>query len=62
MNNNSKMFFANQHNLVRCDGCDALYDKTAKWVRGYTRGTTGEFTATSKVKHNCCPVCGKERE
>lgn len=56
------MFCANQHNLVRCDGCDALYDRTAKLVRGYTRGGAGEFTATGKVKDNCCPVCGKERE
>ena len=56
-----EMNVANQHNLVRCGSCDALYDKTAKWVRGYSHGTSGEFTVTGAVKENSCPVCGKER-
>lgn len=56
------MNVANQHDLVRCDCCDALYDKTAKWVRGYSHGTSNEFTVTRKIKENLCPVCGKERE
>lgn len=55
------MNVANQHNLVRCGSCDALYDKTAKWVRGYSHGTSSEFTVTGAVKENSCPVCGKER-
>ena len=53
---------ANQKNLVRCGSCDALYDKTLKWVRGYSHGTSEDFTVTSKVKENSCPVCGKKRK
>jgi len=57
-----RMKVASQHNLVRCEVCDAIYDKTAKWVRGYSRGTSNEFTTTGTVKEKSCPVCGKERE
>lgn len=50
----------NSNNLVRCNCCNALYDKTVKWVRGYYQGTSEDFTETSKIKDDCCPVCGKE--
>lgn len=56
------MNVANQHNLVRCGCCDALYDKTVKWVCGYSHGTSNEFTVTRTVKENSFPVCGKARE
>lgn len=52
----------NSDNLIRCDCCNALYDKTIKWVRGYYHGTSTAFTATLRIKDNSCPVCGKERE
>ena len=49
----------NSHNLVRCDCCNALYDKTVKLVRGYYHGTSTGFTTISKSKDGGCPVCGK---
>lgn len=52
----------NSHNLVRCGCCNALYDKTVKWVRGYYHGTSEDFTTVSKIKDGVCPVCGKESE
>ena len=53
------MNFANSHNLVRCGCCDAIYDKTVKWVRGYYQGTSCDFTPAIPVRENSCPVCGK---
>lgn len=52
----------NSHNLVRCKCCNALYDQTIKWVRGYYQGTSSNFTTTGSVKESSCPVCGKENQ
>lgn len=48
----------NAKNLVRCNNCSALYDKTLKWVRGYYEGTSSIFVSTETVRDNSCPVCG----
>lgn len=57
-----EMKVANQHNLVRCDNCSALYDKTLRWVRGYHRDSSDDFTFINSIKENSYPICAKERE
>jgi hypothetical protein len=56
------MNYANQKNLVRCDHCDALYDKTLRWGLGYYDGTSDNFTTLVTVKEDRCPICNKERK
>ena len=53
---------ANQHNLVRCSNCDAIYDKTIQWVRGRYDGTSSTFRTSSTVRENSCPICGKKHD
>jgi hypothetical protein len=57
-----KMTYSNQHNLVRCKCCDALYDKTVRWARGSYVGTSNAFLTSFNVRENHCPVCGEENE
>ena len=56
------MNYANQKNLVRCDYCDALYDKTLRWGLGYYDGTSDNFTTLVTVKEDRCPISNKERK
>lgn len=56
------MHVANRNNLIKCTRCDAIYDRTVKWRRGYYHGTSNQFTQTSTVKENTCPICGKENK
>jgi len=52
---------ANKSNLVCCDHCHAIYDKTLNWVYGSWEGTTGHFNADGRIAKDCCPMCRKER-
>lgn len=54
------MNFANSQNLVHCSCCNAIYDKTAEWVRGYYQGTSCNFIPAITVKENSCPICGND--
>ena len=47
---------ANQKNLVRCEGCSAVYDKTIKWSRGYYYDTRDVLEDTNTVPEKSCPV------
>lgn len=53
---------ANHENLIKCNHCDAIYDKTTEWSYGYTEGTTGNFVSTGKITAGKCPVCRKEQK
>ena len=53
------MNWKNSENLMRCTNCNALFDKTVKWARGYYEGTSDYFTQVATVKENSCPICGK---
>lgn len=47
--------------LVHCRRCDARFDPSVEWVRGYApkNDTSGAFTVTGTVAPGDCPICNK---
>jgi len=52
-------------NLIVCGNrhCEAQYDPTRRWSRGYySEGTDGKFNPSYNVPEKSCPVCGTKQE
>lgn len=56
------MKYANSDRLIKCNGCQALYDKTLSWERGYYNGTSNNFVCMTKINMGCCPMCGNKNQ